>query len=144
MNSRILASLIIVVAFVSVAAGCGGGAQQDAQSQGSEQKKQAERGKERESKTESVDGKVARVLPEQDTFVVRPEDGGPVPLRYSAENLEMTLDGEQAEPEDIEKGQTASVQYVTRTTEKDREVNVARSIELQSRGGGQPGGEATG
>jgi hypothetical protein len=47
----------------------------------------------------------------------------------------VTLNGEEAKLDDIEKGQTASVMYVTRTTEKDRELNVARSIELQSRGG---------
>jgi hypothetical protein len=143
--SKILAFLIVVVVLVGAAAGCGGGGQRDAQSQGSEQKSgKGKVGKERETKTESLDGTVARVLPEKNTVVVRPKDGGPVPFRYRAENLEVTLNGEEAKLEDIEKGQAASVEYVTRTTEKDREVNVARSIELQSRGGGNTGGEATG
>jgi hypothetical protein len=141
--SRILTFLIFVVVLVGVAAGCGGGGQQDAQSQGSEQKP-GKVGKERETKTESLDGTVVRVLPEKNTVVVRPKDGGPVPFRYRTETLEVKLNGEEAKLEDIEKGQTASVKYVTRTTKKDREVNMARSIELQSRGGGKTGGEATG
>jgi len=137
------------VAVGLVVTGCGGGSnQQDNQSQGSraEQSKQERTGgknKEEATKMESLAGTVLKVVPDGHTVLVRPKDGDRQIFRYNPDKVKVTLDGKEAGPDAIDKGQRIRVGYVKVTTKKDREVNVARSIKLQSKKG-KPGGETTG
>jgi len=128
--------LVVGIVLVGTTVGCGGGSQQGAQSQGGSEAKQSQSDKKGEkdaAKTESLEGVVARVMADKNHIVVRPKEGEAVPFKYRPDTLEVTLDGEEAEPDAIAKGQRATVEYVTTTTKQDREVNVARSLTLESR-----------
>ena len=141
MRVRALVSLIAVgLAVGLVVTGCGGGGdQQDNQSQDS---KAEQPKKERATKLESVEGIVVRSVPDKRTVFVKPENGEPQPFTYKPDEVEVTLDGKEAGPDAIDKGQRVSIGYKKVTTNKDREVNVARTIELQSKNG-SPGAEST-
>ena len=141
-RARVLISLMAVGLAVSlVVAGCGGGGnQQDNQSQGS---KAEQPKKEGATKLESVEGIVVRSVPDKRTVFVKADNGEPQAFTYKTEKVKVTLDGKEAGPDAIDKGQRAEIGYKKVTTEKDREVNVARSIELQSKNGNS-GAETTG
>ena len=141
-RARVLISLIAVGLAVSlVVAGCGGGGnQQDNQSQGS---KAEQPKKEGATKLESVEGVVVRSVPDKRTVFVKADNGEPQSFTYKTDKVEVTLDGKEAEPDAIDKGQRAEIGYKKVTTKKDREVNMARSIELQSKNGNS-GAETTG
>jgi hypothetical protein len=66
-----------------------------------------------------------------------------VTFKYKPDDVEVTLQGEQANPDAINVGQQATVSYV-KTTKDSREVNVARSIWLQPGSGATQGNETTG
>jgi hypothetical protein len=66
-----------------------------------------------------------------------------VTFEYKPDNVAVTLQGEQANPDAINVGQQATVSYV-KTTKDSREVNVARSIWLQPGSGATQGNETTG
>lgn len=144
MRVRVLVSLIAVgLAVVLVVTGCGGaGTQQDNQSQGSkaEQPKKEGASKEGASNRESVEGVVSRSVPDKRTVIVKPDDGERQPFTYKPDKVKLTLDGKEAGPDAIDKGQRATIKYKKVTTKKDREVNVAKSIELESKKG-SPGDE---
>jgi hypothetical protein len=124
-----------------VVTGCGGGGnQQDNQSQGS---KAEQPKKEGASKTESVEGIVSRSVPDKRTVFVKPDNGERQPFTYKPDEVEVTLDGKEAGPDAIDKGQRVSIEYKKVTTKKDREVNVAKSMKLESKKG-SPGDESTG
>jgi cytoskeletal protein RodZ len=133
-RARVLISLIAVGLAVSlVVAGCGGGGnQQDNQSQGS---KAEQPKKEGASNRESVEGVVSRSVPDKRTVIVKPDDGERQPFTYKPDKVKLTLDGKEAGPDAIDKGQRATIKYKKVTTKKDREVNVAKSIELESKKG---------
>jgi hypothetical protein len=138
---RALVSLIAVgLAVGLVVTGCGGGGnQQDNQSQDS---KAEQPKKERATKLESVEGIVVKSIPDKRTVFVKPENGERQPFTYKPDEVKVTLDGKEAGPDAIDKGQRVSIGYKKVTTKKDREVNVARTIELQSKNG-SPGDEST-
>jgi hypothetical protein len=142
MRVRVLVSLIAVgLAVGLVVTGCGGGGnQQDNQSQGS---KAEQPKKERATKLESVEGVVVRSVPDKRTLFVKPDDGERQTFTYKPDKVEVTLDGKEAGPDAIDKGQRVSIGYKKVTTKKDREVNVAKSIKLESKNG-SPGDESTG
>jgi hypothetical protein len=139
---RALVSLIAVgLAVGLVVTGCGGGGnQQDNQSQDS---KAEQPKKERATKLESVEGIVVKSIPDKRTVFVKPDNGERQPFTYKPDEVKVTLDGKEAGPDAIDKGQRVSIGYKKVTTNKDREVNVARTIELQSKNG-SPGAESTG
>jgi hypothetical protein len=139
---RALVSLIAVgLAVGLVVTGCGGGGnQQDNQSQDS---KAEQPKKERATKLESVEGIVVKSIPDKRTVFVKPDNGERQPFTYKPDEVEVTLDGKEAGPDAIDKGRRVSIGYKKVTTKKDREVNVARTIELQSKNG-SPGAESTG
>ena len=139
---RVLVSAISVGLAVSlVVTGCGGGGdQQDNQSQGS---KAEQPKKEGATKMESVEGIVVRSAPDKRTVFVKPDNGERQPFTYKPDEVEVTLDGKEAGPDAIEKGQRVSIEYKKVTTKKDREVNAAKSIELESKSG-SAGDESTG
>jgi hypothetical protein len=83
-----------------------------------------------------LDGTVLRVRPENEIIVV---SSG---FKYRPDQVRVTLDGKEAEPDAIAKGQIAEVVYSRFTTERGREVNVVRSIKLQAESSA-PGGETT-
>jgi hypothetical protein len=138
---RALVSLIAVgLAVGLVVTGCGGGGnQQDNQSQDS---KAEQPKKERATKLESVEGIVVKSIPDKRTVFVKPDNGERQPFTYKPDEVKVTFDGKEAGPDAIDKGQRVSIGYKKVTTKKDREVNVARTIELQSKNG-SPGDEST-
>ena len=133
MRSKILILLVVGIVLLGSTVGCGGGSPQ---SQGGSEAKQSQsdkKGEKEGAKTESLEGVVARVMPDKNRIVVRPKEGEAVPFKYRPDTLKVTLDDKEAQPEAIEKGQRATVEYVTTTTKQDREVHVARSLTLESR-----------
>jgi hypothetical protein len=144
---RFLVSLMAIGLVASlIMTGCGGGTQQNNPSQGSkaQQTKQERTSKQGAAKRESLNGTVARTLPDKDKVIIRPENGEVVPFKYKPDKVKVTLEGKTAKPDAISKGQKATVKYVKKTTKKNREVNIARSIELKSATGAKHGGETTG
>ena len=91
-----------------------------------------------------MSGTVAKTLQDKDKVIIRPENGKVVPFKYRPEKVEITLEGKAAKPDAISKGQRATVEYVKKTNKKNREVNIAKSIELKSGTGAQHGGQTTG
>ena len=91
-----------------------------------------------------MSGTVAKTLQDKDKVIIRPENGKVVRLKYRPEKVEVTLEGKAAKPDAISEGQKATVEYVKKTNKKDREVNIAKSIELKSATGAKHGGETTG
>jgi hypothetical protein len=133
--------LVLLIAVGLVVTGCGGGGnQQDNQSQGS---KAEQPKKERAAKLESMEGNVVRSVPDKRTLFVKPDDGERQTFTYKPDKVEVTLDGKEAGPDAIDEGQKAEIGYKEVTTKKDREVNVAKSIKLQSKNG-SPGDEPAG
>jgi hypothetical protein len=146
---------LILVASV-IMAGCGGGEQQKKPSQGSKDTSQGSKAqtKNQESTTkkaanrESLSGTVVDNLPDKYRLIIRPDWKGLkkakiVKFKYKPNNVEVTVQGEQANPDDISVGQQATVSYV-KTITNGREVNTARSIWLQPGSGGTQGNETTG
>jgi hypothetical protein len=129
-----LVGSVIFVVLLELFVGGGGGDQQDNQSQGSKAEQPKKEGKkEGATKLESVEGVVVRSVPDKRTFFVKPDDGELQPFTYKTDEVEVTLDGKEAGPDAIDKGQRATIGYKKITTKKDREVNAARSIELESK-----------
>ena len=144
---KYLVSLMVIGLVASlVLTGCGGGTQQNNPSQGSkaQRSKQEQTSKQGAAKRESLSGTVAKTLQDKDKVIIRPENGKVVPFKYRPEKVEITLEGKAAKPDAISKGQKATVEYVKKTNKKNREVNIARSIELKSGTGAQHGGQTTG
>jgi cytoskeletal protein RodZ len=127
-----LVGSVIFVVLLELFVGGGAGTQQDNQSQGS---KAEQPKKEGASNRESVEGVVSRSVPDKRTVIVKPDDGERQPFTYKPDKVELTLDGKEAGPDAIDKGQRATIKYKKVTTKKDREVNVAKSIELESKKG---------
>jgi cytoskeletal protein RodZ len=132
-----LVGSVIFVVLLELFVGGGAGTQQDNQSQGS---KAEQPKKEGASNRESVEGVVSRSVPDKRTVIVKPDDGERQPFTYKPDKVKLTLDGKEAGPDAIDKGQRATIKYKKVTTKKDREVNVAKSIELESKKG-SPGDE---
>ena len=132
-----LVGSVIFVVLLELFVGGGAGTQQDNQSQGS---KAEQPKKEGASNRESVEGVVSRSGPDKRTVIVKPDDGERQPFTYKPDKVKLTLDGKEAGPDAIDKGQRATIKYKKVTTKKDREVNVAKSIELESKKG-SPGDE---
>jgi hypothetical protein len=133
--------LVLLIAVGLVVTGCGGGGnQQDNQSQGS---KAEQPKKEGATKLESMEGNVVRSVPDKRTVFVKPDNGERQLFTYKPDKVKVTLDGKEAGPDAIDKGQRAEIGYKKVTTKKDREVNVAKSIELQAKNG-SPGDEPAG
>jgi hypothetical protein len=98
--------------------------------------------KDRERKT--MEGVVARLVTNEDrknNLLVRPKEGEPVSFKFRSEKTRIQLNGEKADLGAIEKGQRVEVEYFTvAPPEQDVERNIARSIKLQSAGGGGQSG----
>jgi hypothetical protein len=77
-----------------------------------------------------LSGTVVDNLPDKDEFTIRTTGDEVVKFEYKPDDVEVTLQGEQASPDDISAGQQATVSYV-KTMKNSLEVNVARSIWLQ-------------
>jgi hypothetical protein len=136
-----VAVLALVLVASMIMTGCGGGEQQKKRSQGSKDHSQGSKAQttKQESTTkkaanrESLSGTVVDNLQDQDRVIIRPnwkgiENAKVVKFKYKPNNVEVTLQGEQANPDDISVGLQATVKYV-KTTKNGREVNIARSIQ---------------
>jgi hypothetical protein len=97
-----------------------------------------------------LSGRVARTYPDTGmlgAFAVKNEATSQrevVPFKYRPDSVRVTLDGKEAKPDAISGGQKVTVEYLTKTNKKDREYNLAQSIELRSGSGAKRGGESTG
>jgi hypothetical protein len=136
----------LVMSLILTVTGCGGGTQQNNPSQGSkaQQSKQEQGGKQGAAKRETLSGTVAKTLPDKNKVIIRPENAKVVPFKYRPDKVEVTLEGKAAKPDAISKGQKATVTYVKKTTKKDREVNIAKSIELKAATGTKNSEKTTG
>jgi hypothetical protein len=160
MHQRGITTVLFLATIVFILiTGCGGGdqsgsgSQQDGGSQAEQgqnaPKKQDENASKKQGenapKKKVVFGTVTFVNPKTEGFSVRPtiEEQGNKPVVFRLANeTSITLDGNEAEMEDMKKGQQAQVEYVERN-----ERNRARSVRLfETSGGSQDdqGGEKTG
>lgn len=113
-------SVTILALMVAIVAGCGGGDDQSGDKQdngGGEEKKGPE--------VKIALGTVQSINPESKGFAIKPSQGGDK-MVFSLKKARITLDGEEAEVEDIERKQQAQVKYVT----GEGKVNRARAVEL--------------
>jgi hypothetical protein len=144
-----LVGSVIFVVFLELFISGSAGNQQDVQSQGSkaEQSKQertgGEKAKKEAEKLESVAGIVLKAASDKHALIVKPDNGERQLFTYKPDEVEVTLDGKEAGPDAIDEGQRVSIEYKKVTTKKDREVNAAKSIELESKSG-SAGDESTG
>ncbi len=103
---RVSLVLLVGVMMTSVAAGCGG----------SDQGRELATG-------------VVKSFEQEDRRLKLKSQGEEMQVfKYNPENIEVSLDGEGAAPEDIEEGQRATISYVVKN---DRQL--ARSIELEEK-----------
>ena len=82
----------------------------------------------------SVEGRVTKVDTEKNLLWVKPRSEDIMRFRYRPEKLEITLEGEEAGPGDIEKGQLAEVTFVERAANDDDKRSVSRVVKLNLRG----------
>lgn len=142
----------IVAVLASMATACGGGQgggepqggggggekkEQPAARQAAKPKECKPQGEAKEA--ESATGVVSKVDAEGEKVWVKPQDADVMLFRFKTDRFKVKLNGEDASPEDIEKGQCATVVYNVLKVKEGNEVNRAASIRLSPRGG-----EATG
>jgi hypothetical protein len=143
----LVGSAIFVVLLELFVAGGGGEPQEQARGakaersdrEGTDGKKAKKEGEE----LEWVAGVVLNAAPDKRAVVLRPDNGERQLFTYRPEDVEATLDGKEVGLDAVAKGQRARIGYKKVTTNKDRVVNVARSIELESTDG-SPADESTG
>ena len=146
MHRKVFVALAAILVLGGLAAGCGGDDQGDnqaqktqAQGQGDQRTKQGGRtvgGEGKARKAESVEGVVAKADNEKEMIWVRPEGGEVTRFIVRPEKAKVTLDGEEAKPEAIERGQRAKVTYVVvEAKERDVKYNVARAVTLNPQEG---------
>ena len=83
----------------------------------------------------SVEGRVTKVDTEKNLLWVKPRSEDIMRFRYRPEKLEVTLHGEEAGLENIEKGQQAEVTFVVvKAANRDVKRSVARAVKLNLRG----------
>jgi hypothetical protein len=143
-----LVGSVMFVVLLELFVGGGAGNSQDLpRGSGAEQSKQERSGGEKAKKEgeelESVAGIVLKAASDKHALIVKPDNGERQPFTYKPDEVKVTLDGKEAGPDAIDKGQRVSIGYKKVTTKKDREVNAAKSIELESKKG-SPGDESTG
>jgi hypothetical protein len=149
--SLVAIALVGIVLFVGLFAlfFSGGADNSQDQSQGSqaEQSKQertgGEKAKKKAEKLEWVAGIVLKSASDKHAVIVKPDNGERQVFTYKPDKVEVTLDGKEAGLDAIDEGQRVSIGYEKVTTNKDREVNVAQSINLESKNG-SPEDESTG
>jgi hypothetical protein len=143
----LVGSVTFVVLLELLLSGGGGNAQDLSQGPKAGQSKQertgGEKAREEGEELEWVAGVVLKAASDKHAVVVKPDDGERQPFTYKPENVEITLDGKEVEPDAIDEGQRVSIGYEMVTTNKDREVNVAQFIKLEPKKG-SPGDESTG
>jgi hypothetical protein len=154
----LVGSAIFVVLLELSVAGGGGEPQEQARGGGGEPQEQARGAKAERSDREGTDGKkakkegeelewvagvVLKAASDKRALVVKPDNGERQLFTYKPEEVEVTLDGKEAGPDAVDEGRRVSIGYEKVTTKKDREVNVAQSIRLES-GQGGPGDGSTG
>jgi hypothetical protein len=121
--------------------GCGGEGQQNGQSKGSKGDKTTQKapGKEKTNKPHTFKGTVTSVLPDKDNLTVKRKNGEAKTFKYKPDKVKVKLDGKEAGPDAIEKGQYVRLEYL-----QYPKVNIAHSIKLRSEKSGASGGETTG
>ena len=143
-KSKAAGSLLgLLMISISLAAGCGGGGQeQSGEQQGGQQGGQAGRAEPADSKI--AIGTVRAVKVDKMRISLNPttQDGEaePVPFKVNKRS-EILLNGQRREIGDVQGGQQAQVEYVERDAGLDRAI----SVELFASGGQQQpeGGEST-
>jgi hypothetical protein len=140
--------LLAVILLSVLLAGCGGSDQSGNGSQqgGPDGAKRQEAGnqggraaKKGEQEVKIALGTIGSVKPEKRTIVLRPsreiQGGKRMVFKTKKKNPEITVDGKEAELEDVKKGQDAQITYFVRN-----ERNVARAVALVGGQGGEDSG----
>jgi hypothetical protein len=104
---RVLVVLLVGVTITGVVAGCGGGGGQG---------------------RETATGVVKASEMDRNLLRVKPDGEKPVVFKYNPEDIDVTLDGDDAKLENIKEGQSTTIDYIVKN---DREV--ARSIEIEKK-----------
>jgi hypothetical protein len=136
-----------------VLVGCGGESQQNSQnsqnskdsqnrqnSQNSENSQTSQyEGSKGEQKAapnwKSFRGAVTSVLPDEDSFTVKRNNGTTKTFKYKPDRVRVKQDGKKVGPDAIEKGQLIRLNYV-----QHKNVNVANSIRIRSKTSGASSG----
>jgi hypothetical protein len=87
----------------------------------------------------SFRGAVTSVLPDEDSFTVKRNNGTTKTFKYKPDRVRVKQDGKKVGPDAIEKGQLVRVNYV-----QHEHVNVANSMRIRSKMSGASSGETTG
>ena len=142
-----------VIAGSLVLVGCGGETQQNSQnSQDSQNSKdsrssqdsqtsqnsqyEATKGEQKAAPNwKSFRGAVTSVLPDEDSFTVKRNNGTTKTFKYKPDRVRVKQDGKKVRPDAIEKGQLIRLNYV-----QHKHVNVANSIRIRSKTSGASSG----
>jgi preprotein translocase subunit SecF len=138
--------LFVVVLELFISGGADNSQDQSKGSQAEQSKQErtdGEKAKKEAEKLEWVAGIVLKSASDKHAVIVKPDNGERQLFTYKPDKVEVTLDGKEAGLDAIDEGQRVSIGYETVTTNKDREVNVAQSINLESKNG-SPEDESTG
>lgn len=151
MYPKIVIALIAATLFAGLAVGCAGG-QGERRSQGNiesdsgkEQSGRIQREQKSEGTTqegsmkrverapnrETIEGVVARVDSSVNVFWLKPRDRDIMRFIYKPDTVKVTLGNEEVKPEDIGRGQRATVTFVVvQAVQKDVDRNIARLVRL--------------
>jgi hypothetical protein len=126
--------------------GCGGGGEQNGQSKGSTAEQTAQKGpgtektnKQAAASWHEFKGTVTGVLPDKDNLTVKRNNGKAKTFKYNPDKVKVKLDGKDAGPDAIEKGQWVKINYM-----QYAKGNIAHSVRIRSGKSGASGGETTG
>jgi hypothetical protein len=86
---------------------------------------------ERAPNRETIEGVVARVDSSVNVFWLKPRDRDIMRFIYKPDTVKFTLGNEEVKPEDIGRGQRATVTFVVvQAVQKDVDRNIARLVRL--------------
>ena len=153
MRVRYLKYLLLAMGVIAgslVLVGCGGEGQQNSQnSQDSQNSKdshnsqtsqntqyEVSKGEQKAAPNwKSFRGAVTSVLPDEDSFTVKRNNGTAKTFKYKPDRVRVKQDGEKVGPDAIEKGQLIRLNYV-----QHKHVNVANSIRIRAKTSGASSG----
>ncbi len=85
-------------------------------------------------KRKAVAGRVTKVDTEKNLFWLKPRNADVTRFRYRPENLKVTMEGQEAGLQNIEKGQQAEVTFLEKDPDKEDKWGVSRAVKLNLRG----------
>ena len=132
---NLLAVGLIAGSLLLLLVGCGGGGEQNGQAKGSTAEQTTTQKAPDKEKWHAFKGTVTSVLPDKHNLTVKRNNGKAKTFKYRPDKVNVKLDGKQAGPDAIEKGQHVNIAA---------KGNIAHSIRIRSEKSGASGGETTG